>query len=125
MQVRAGYRAAEVSNAWWRRWQWCPERTLFLGGVVPACAGEAERAIDSVQRALRVGPIDRLAFARHQALAVGHFLRGRYEEAANAARRAAELQRVKISPPRNRVVSKGRRHRSRKSHADRMVLSCT
>ena len=62
---------------------------------------------------------------RHQALAVGHFLRGRYEEAANAARRAAELQRVKISPPRNRVVSKGRRHRSRKSHADRMVLSCT
>jgi hypothetical protein len=24
MQVRAGYWAAEVSNAWWRRRQWCP-----------------------------------------------------------------------------------------------------
>ena len=34
---------------------------------------------------MRVSPIDRLAFARHQALALKHFLRGRYEEAANAA----------------------------------------
>jgi TolB-like protein/Flp pilus assembly protein TadD len=62
--------------------------TLFLGGVVLAYAGEAERAIDWAERALRVSPIDRLAFACHQALAIGHFLRGRYEESANAARRA-------------------------------------
>lgn len=62
--------------------------TLFLGGVVLAYAGEAERAIDWAKRALRVSPIDRLTFAGHQAVAIGHFLRGRYEEAANAAHRA-------------------------------------
>jgi adenylate cyclase len=32
----------------------------------------------------------RLAFAQHHALAIGHFLRGRYEQAAHAARRAVE-----------------------------------
>jgi adenylate cyclase len=62
--------------------------TLFLGSVVLAYAGEAERAIEWAERASRFSPIDRLAFARHQALALAHFLRGRYEEAANAARRA-------------------------------------
>jgi adenylate cyclase len=34
--------------------------------------------------------MDRLAFAYHHALAIGHFLRGRYEEAASAARRAVQ-----------------------------------
>jgi adenylate cyclase len=62
--------------------------TLFLGGVVLAYAGEAERAIDWARRALRLSPMDRMAFAHHQALAIGHFQRKRYEEAANAARRA-------------------------------------
>jgi TolB-like protein len=62
--------------------------TLFLGGVVLAYAGEAERAIDWARRALRLSPMDRMAFAHHEALAIGHFQRERYEEAANAARRA-------------------------------------
>jgi Flp pilus assembly protein TadD len=62
--------------------------TLFLGGIVLAYAGEAERAIDWAERGLRLSPIDRLAVAGHQAVAIGHFLRGRYEEAANSARRA-------------------------------------
>ncbi len=66
----------------------CSAFTLFLGGVFLAYAGEAERAIDWAERALRVSPMDRLAFAGHQAVAIGHFLRGRYEEAATAARRA-------------------------------------
>ena len=64
--------------------------TLFLGCIVLAWAGEAERAIEWAERGLRVSPMDRLAFAHHHALAVGHFLRGRYEEAANAARRAVQ-----------------------------------
>ena len=64
--------------------------TLFMGCNVWALAGQAERAIEWAERALRVSPIDRLAFAPHQALAVGHFLRGRYEEAANAAHRAVQ-----------------------------------
>jgi len=61
---------------------------LFLGAVVLAYAGEAERAIDWGERALRFSPFDRLAVAGHQAIAIGHLLHGRYEEAVNAARRA-------------------------------------
>jgi adenylate cyclase len=57
---------------------------------VHAYAGQAERAIEWAERALRVSPIDRLAYVPHQALAIGHFLRGRYEEAANAAHRAVQ-----------------------------------
>jgi tetratricopeptide (TPR) repeat protein len=60
--------------------------TLFLGGVVLAYAGEAERAANWAGRALRLSPVDRMAFAHHQALAIGHFHRQRYDEAANAAR---------------------------------------
>jgi adenylate cyclase len=40
------------------------------------------------QRALRVSPVDRFSFAGHQAMAIGLFLLGQYEEAANSARRA-------------------------------------
>ena len=67
-----------------------PPSRSFLGCIVLAYAGEAERAINWAERALLVSPIDRLAFAHHHALAIGHFMRGRYEEAANAARRAVQ-----------------------------------
>src|SRR5262249_15965183 len=55
--------------------------TLFLCGVALAFGGEAERAIDWAQRALRLSPFDRLNYTSYQALAIGHFLRERYEEA--------------------------------------------
>ena len=61
---------------------------LFLGAIVLAYAGDAERAIDWGQRALRFSPFDRLAVAGHQAVAIGYLLRGQYEEAVSAARRA-------------------------------------
>jgi TolB-like protein len=61
---------------------------LFLGGIFQAWAGEAERAIDWAERALRLSPFDRLAFGGHQAVAIGNFRRAQYEEAAIAARRA-------------------------------------
>lgn len=61
---------------------------LFLGGIFLAWTGEAERAIAWADRALRLSPIDRLAFGGHQAVAVGNFILGRYEDAATAARRA-------------------------------------
>jgi adenylate cyclase len=64
--------------------------TLFLGCIVLVYAGEAERAIDWGTRALRVSPIDRLAFGAQHAIALAHFLRGHYEEAANDARRAIQ-----------------------------------
>jgi TolB-like protein len=63
---------------------------LFFGSVVFGYAAEAERAIDWGARALRISPFDRLSYAAHHGTALGHFLRGRYEEAANAGRRAAQ-----------------------------------
>jgi len=62
--------------------------TLFLGACAMGYAGEAERAIDWAQRALRLSPFDRVVYGAYHALAVSHFLRGRYEEAAAAGRRA-------------------------------------
>lgn len=64
--------------------------TLFLGCLALAYAGEAELAIDWGERALRISPFDRLNYASYHGLAVSHFLRGRYEEAANAGRRAVQ-----------------------------------
>src|SRR5262245_9159635 len=64
--------------------------TLFLGSGVLAYAGEAERAIDWAERALRISPNDRLAYVPQHIMALAHFLRGRYEEAANRARRAVQ-----------------------------------
>jgi adenylate cyclase len=61
---------------------------LFLGGIFLGWSGEAERAIDWAERALRVSPLDRLTFGGHQAVAVGNFTRAQYEAAAIAARRA-------------------------------------
>lgn len=70
----------------------CPSYAfaLFMGCVVQAYAGYAERAIDWAERALRVSPIDKLAYLAHQGLAIGYFCEGRYEESATAARRAVE-----------------------------------
>jgi TolB-like protein len=64
--------------------------TLFFGSTALAYAGEAERAIDWAERALRISPFDRLSYVSYHALAIGHFLRGRYDEAAHDARRAVQ-----------------------------------
>ena len=63
---------------------------LFFGSVAMAYAGEADRAIEWAERALRVSPFDRLNVLSFHALTLGHFLRGRYEEAAHAGRRAVQ-----------------------------------
>jgi TolB-like protein len=63
---------------------------LFFGANASAYAGNAEPAIDWAERALRISPFDRLNYVAHQAVAVGHFLRGRYDEAVHAARRAVQ-----------------------------------
>lgn len=62
--------------------------TLFAGSVSLAYAGEAERAIEWAERALRISPNDRLNYFAYHALALAHFLRGRYTDAAGAARRS-------------------------------------
>jgi TolB-like protein len=61
---------------------------LFGGCTVQAYAGNAERAMEWAERALRVSPIDRLTYVPHHVLAIGHFLLGQYDEAEHAARRA-------------------------------------
>ncbi len=63
---------------------------LFMGCIVQAYAGKAERAIAWAQHALRVSPMDRLAYVPHNALALAYISQGRYEEAANAARRSVQ-----------------------------------
>jgi adenylate cyclase len=61
---------------------------LILGSVAMGWANEAERALAWGERAVRLSPFDRLIFAAHIGLAVGHFAKSRYEEAMSAARRA-------------------------------------
>ena len=63
---------------------------LFCGSMALAYAGEAERGIDWAERALRISPFDRMSPLSYHALAISHFLRGRYDEAAHAARRAVQ-----------------------------------
>src|SRR6516164_9593711 len=61
---------------------------LILGSIAMGWANEAERALAWGERAVRLSPFDRLIFAAHIGLAVGHFARDRYKEAVSSARRA-------------------------------------
>jgi TolB-like protein len=63
---------------------------LFLGSNAVAYDGEAERGIEWAERALRISPFDRLTYRAYNALAIAHFLRGRYDESAQAARRSVQ-----------------------------------
>ena len=64
--------------------------TYILGSVICGWGGEAERAIEWSVRGLRLSPFDSWAWAAFDAQAMGHFLRGRYEEAARAAYRSVQ-----------------------------------
>jgi TolB-like protein len=64
--------------------------TYILGSVIRAWTGEAERAIEWSERAMRLSPFDPWAFAAFHSLTLGHFHRGRYAEAANAAHKAVQ-----------------------------------
>jgi TolB-like protein len=64
--------------------------TYILGSVILGWTGEAERAIEWGERAMRLSPFDPWAFAAFHSLTLGHFHRGRYETAAKAARVAIQ-----------------------------------
>jgi tetratricopeptide (TPR) repeat protein len=64
--------------------------TYILGSVILGWTGQAERAIEWSERALRLSPFDPWAFAAFHAVTLGHFLRGRYEQAATAAFKAVQ-----------------------------------
>jgi TolB-like protein len=74
---------------------------LFSGATALAYAGEAERGIDWAERMLRTSPFDRMNHLPYHALAIAHFLRGRYDEAAHAGRRAVRaIPSSSITPQR-------------------------
>jgi TolB-like protein len=64
--------------------------TYILGSVIYGWTGEAERAIEWGERGLRLSPFDPWAFAAFHSLTLGHFQRGRYEVAGNAAYKAVQ-----------------------------------
>ncbi|HWX84341.1 MAG TPA: adenylate/guanylate cyclase domain-containing protein [Xanthobacteraceae bacterium] len=64
--------------------------TYFLGSVILAFSGDAERAIEWADRGLRLSPLDPHRSPAFVSCAFGHFHRGRYEEAAAAGRKAIQ-----------------------------------
>ncbi|UPJ55089.1 winged helix-turn-helix domain-containing protein [Bradyrhizobium sp. 192] len=64
--------------------------TYILGSVVLGWGGDADRAIEWSEQGLRLSPFDSWAFAAFDAQALGHFHRGRYEEACRAAYRSVQ-----------------------------------
>ncbi len=70
----------------------CPScGPAFIFGSAPlSFSGQAERAIDWGERALRLSPFDPMSYVAYHGIAVGNFQLGRYEEAAKAARKAIQ-----------------------------------
>jgi TolB-like protein len=62
--------------------------TYILGGVILGWMGVAERAIEWGERAIRLSPFDPWVFAAFHSITLGHFHRGRYQEALAAATKA-------------------------------------
>jgi adenylate cyclase len=65
--------------------------TYLIGSVVFGWGGEAERAIEWAERALRLSPLDPWNWFPCHGLVLGHFLLGHYQKAAAAARKAIQL----------------------------------
>ena len=61
--------------------------TYMFGSVVTVLAGDADRAIEWGKRALRLSPFDPMSYMPWFSIARGHFQRGEYEAAAEAAQK--------------------------------------
>jgi TolB-like protein len=64
--------------------------TYYCGSAILGWGGEAERTIEWAERAIRLSPFDPWRFAAYHALTLGHFHRGRYQEAADSAYKAVQ-----------------------------------
>ncbi len=73
----------------------CPScAPAYIFGSAPlSFAGQAERAISWGESALRLSPFDPMSYVAYHGITVGNFHLGRYEEAANAARKAVQSNR--------------------------------
>src|SRR4029077_4889008 len=65
---------------------------LSFGAAAFGWKGEAERAIDWGERARRISPFDRLLYGAGHGLALGYFMRGESDRAAEAARLAIQVK---------------------------------
>src|SRR5262249_17219194 len=63
---------------------------LGFGSAALACMGEAELAIEWGERALSLSPFDPLRHLPFNGIAIAHFIKGRYLQAAAASRDAIE-----------------------------------
>jgi adenylate cyclase len=61
--------------------------TYIFGSVVMALGGDADRGIEWGERALRLSPSDPIRYGPWIAITLGHFRRGEYEAAAEAAQK--------------------------------------
>ena len=61
-----------------------------MAALILAFAGEAERAIEWADRSLRLSPFDPYRGSAFCAVSFAHFQRGRYGDAADAARKAIQ-----------------------------------
>ena len=77
-----------------------PSSAIALGfsAVTRAWRGESAIAIEQAKQALRLSPFDPMSNIRHMAIAIAHFVAGRFEESAAAAHRAAQAH-PRFSPP--------------------------
>jgi len=64
--------------------------TYIMGSIVRAWAGESEQAIEWGEQGLRLSPFDPFAYGAWHGIAIGRFRQGRYEDAANAVRKAIQ-----------------------------------
>ena len=71
----------------------CPSFALayIFGSCSLSFAGQAERAIDWGEQAVRLSPFDPLRYVAYHGISLGNFHLGRYEQAANAARKAIQV----------------------------------
>jgi TolB-like protein/class 3 adenylate cyclase len=65
--------------------------THDLGSTLFGWAGESERAVEWGNRAVRLSPFDPFNFVAFGGISAGHFSAGRYAEAADAARKAIQV----------------------------------
>jgi adenylate cyclase len=71
---------------------------LGLSALTRAWHGESEIAIEQAELALRLSPFDPLTNQRHMAIAIAHFVAGRFEKSAVAANRSVQAN-PRFSPP--------------------------
>ncbi len=63
-----------------------------FGGLVKVLLGEPEAAIERLQRAMRLSPLDPIMPIMQQATAMAHFIAGRYDEALSWVKKTIQEQ---------------------------------